>query len=117
MPDRSPRVRLTLFILATVALILAGAAFLIAVQNNSHSITAVAAQARAAAADAKAADARAEAADTRAEAAADQVAQVHANLCSFLDVMRHAKVDEAPEAQQLFIVYQCKLSHRAYPLV
>jgi hypothetical protein len=94
------RVRYALFALAVLALILAAAAFLVALQANSHNASVAAADAKAAAADAKAAAAV-------ASTAVAQVAVVHSDLCSFLDVMRHAKVDEQAEAAHLYVLYRC----------
>jgi Glycosyl hydrolases family 25 len=110
MPDRSPRVRVILFVLAGLALILGAAGLFLGIQVNSQHITSVAGEAKTAAADAKAADADAKAADARVEAAAAQVAGVHADLCTFLHVeatTRHTEEDESAEAQRLYITYKC----------
>jgi len=97
------RVRVALFTLAGIALILAAAAFLFAVQANSRNVTVAVNDARSAAADAKAAAAQAQ----QAEA---QVAKVHVNLCAFLHVIAttdHQDVNERAEAGQLYVLYKC----------
>jgi len=103
----SREVRFTLFALAIVALVLGAAAFLIAVQANGRNAAQATSDAKMAQQAAERADARAEAADRRAEAAANQVAAVHQNLCTFLNVMRNSKLDESPEAQRLYVLYHC----------
>jgi hypothetical protein len=96
MPDKSRRIRVTLFTLAAVALLVAAAAFYVAINTNTQRINTAAARAASAAGD--------------AQAAATRLAAVTTDFCTLLGELAighagHADADERAEAAAAATLY------------